>query len=527
MGIVSLVLVITCANLASLLLARAAARRREFAVRLAVGAGRGRLVRQGLTESLLLALIGGVAAIAFARFTSRALIALLSSGRSRPIALDTRPDAVILAFALAIAVVTSVLFGLAPALRATAVGERAVLQDAMRSRATRHGSLASILVALQTALSVVLVTGAALFARTLNNLVHVDAGFRRDGITLVSVEVPRAARDSTRDGLLALEVLDDLRAIPGVRAASVSGNLPLSGGGWTLPITLDDNAAAGRDEAEILTASPSYFDVFGIRLDAGRGFSLADGEGARPVAIVGETFVRQRFGLANPIGRRILLGSREQPFEIIGVVADVRSQGLRKQPLPAVYLSFFQGPNPQLNGGATIGLLTEPGRSVSLDVVRERVRKRSAFAAVNIRAFKDLVDASLVNERVMALLATFFGGLALTLAAIGLYGLLSFGVSRRSAEIGVRSALGATRVSVMWLVVSQAARLVTAGVVLGLPAVWATTRLVSGMLFGLAPTDPTTIASAVGVLAVVALIAAFLPARRAMRVSPMTALRSD
>ena len=527
MGIVSLVLLITCANLASLLLARASVRRREFAVRLALGAGRARLIRQVFTEGLLLAAVGGGAAVAFAQFASRALVALLSAGRARPIALDVRPDVTVLAFALGMALLTSVLFGLAPALRATAVAETSAMRDSTRSRAARRGRLASILVVTQAALSLVLVAGAALFARTLDNLLSVDSGFRRDSVTLVSVEIPRAARESARDASLAQEILDDMRALPGVRAASVSGNLPLSGGGWTLSVRLEDNPAAGKADAEILTASPSYFDVFGIALRAGREFSRSDGAAASPVAIVNESFVRDRFGMASPIGRRIILGDREQPFEIVGVVQDVRSEGLRKPAPPAVYLSFFQGPNPQLSGGATIGLLTERGGAVPIDAIRDRVRARSTFAAVNVRRFKDLVDAAIVNERLMALLATFFGVLALALAAVGLYGLLSFGVSGRTTEIGVRSALGATRGSVMWLVMSDALRLVGAGVVLGLPAIWATTRLVSGMLFGLTATDPAAIATAVGVLLLTALIAAYVPARRAVRVSPITALRSE
>jgi predicted permease len=415
---------------------------------------------------------------------------------------------------------------LAPALRATAIDESSALYDSARSRGARRGRSASLLVVAQAALSLVLVVGAGLFARTFGNLIGVDSGFRHDAVTLVTVEVPRAARDADRQAPLAQDILDDLRALPGVGAASVSGSHPLSGGGWTLSITLDDNPAAGNPDAEIVTVSPSYFDVFGIALRAGRDFARGDGPAAPRVAIVNEAFARERFGLVSPIGRRIRVGSRGGPLEIIGVVHDVRSEGPRAVARPQVYLSFFQGPNPQLSGGGTISLLTQNG-IVASEVIRQHVHALAPTAGVGVNQFGNVVDASLVNERLVALLAVFFGALALALATIGLYGLLAFGVTHRTAEIGVRTALGATRANVMWMVVSDALRLVAGGLLVGLPAVWATTRLVSGMLFGLTPTDPTTIALAVGLIVATALVAACLPARRAIRIDPITALKTE
>jgi predicted permease len=526
MGIVVLVLLIACANLASLLLARASARQREFAVRLAIGAGRGRLIRQVLTESFLLAVAGGVAAVAFAQVSSRALVSALSAGRSRPIALDVHADLRVLAFALGVMIVTNLLFGLAPAFRATAVDEASALYESARARGTRRGRLASILVVAQAALSLLLVVGAALFARTLSNLLSVDTGFRSDGVTLVSVEISRAARDSATQAMLAQETVDRLQQLPGVTAASISRTTPLSGGGWTLPVTRDDAPTASNAEAEMLMASPSYFTVFGIAVRAGREFSRADGLRAPRVAILNEALARERFGAASPIGRRIRIGEGQPPFEIVGVVQNVASEGPRKPARPAVYLSFFQMPTAELSGGATIALRTDHA-AIGEQTVRASVHAAVPFADVSLRSFKSLVDASLLNERLLAMLAEFFALLALALAAIGLYGLLAFRVSRRTTEIGIRTALGATSIRVVWLVMSDALRLVGAGLVLGLPAVWATTRVIGGMLYGLSPTDATAIAIAVALNVLTALVAAYLPVRRALRIPAIVALKCE
>jgi len=258
----------------------------------------------------------------------------------------------------------------------------------------------------------------------------------------------------------------------------------------------------------------------------GREFSRADGSSAPPVAIINESLARERFGATNPIGKRIRLGGRPAPLTIVGIAHDVMSEGPRKSAGPAVYLSFFQQKSPQLNGGATIGLLTERA-SVSEDAIRATIRNHAPIAAVNVRSFKAIVDATLLNERLLAVLATFFGVLALSLAAVGLYGLLAFSVSARTTEIGVRGALGASRGSVLWLVMSDALRLVAAGVLLGVPVVWASMRFISGMLFGLSPMDPAVIALSIGLIVFAAVIAAYLPARRAVRINPITALKYD
>jgi putative ABC transport system permease protein len=291
-------------------------------------------------------------------------------------------------------------------------------------------------------------------------------------------------------------------------------------------VALADNPAAGKPDAEILAVAPSYFDVFGVALRAGRDFSRTDGPDAPRVAIVSETFARERFGTASPLGKRILIGRRPVPFEIVGMVHSVTSSGMRQPATSAVYLSFFQEPNPQLSGGANIALLSDPA-VLTPDLIRRHVRAAVPTAAVNVRLFSNLVNASLVNERLMALLATFFGALALSLAAVGLYGLLAFDVSCRTAEIGVRTALGATRRDVVWIVLSKAFGLVGAGLVLGLPLVWATTRLVSGMLFGLTPTDPVAIGGAAALILLIAIAAAGFPVRKALRINPITALKAE
>jgi len=530
MAIVGVVLLIACTNLASLLLARAAARQREFSVRLAIGAGRGRLIRQVFTESLVLSVLGALSATVFAQFSSRLLVGLLSSGRTQGIVLDLSPDARVFTFAITAALVTSVLFGLTPALRATRVDAASALRASSRSHTRGRGRLASSLVVVQASLSLLLVVGGALFARTLVNLQRVDAGFRHDGVLLASVELSRALGADAQEGAIARQLIDELRSLPDVSAASVSTNIPLSGGSWTTNVTVDGVPESGKPaEVETFAVSAQFFRAFGIPVRAGREFLEADERDDAPrVAIVNEAFARERLGTTNALGHRITISARPgPPMEIVGVVQSAATSGLRRSAPPAIYLCFFQQKNPALSGGANIELLTSAPAAAMTALIRQHAQAKVPLARVEMRAFRDVVNGSLVNERLLAMLATFFGGLALALAAVGLYGLLAFDVSRRTAEMGVRAALGAKRSDVLWLVMSDALRLVGAGLVVGLPIVWGATRLVAGLLFGLSATDPWTIAGAAATIVVTALAAAYLPARRAMRIDAMVALKYE
>jgi predicted permease len=507
MALVGMVLLIACANVANLLLARAQARQREIAVRLAIGASRARLIRQLLTESVLLASLGAVLAIVLARIASQLLVQLLSTWRGG-IALDLTPDWRVFGFAAALAISTGILFGIAPALRATAV------------RPSSHTRLNSALVAAQVAVSFVLLIGAGLFVRTFENLDRLDPGFRHDGVLLVDGDVHRAVTQART--AFYLDLLRQIENLPGVVSASLAGNTPLSGGLWTDKVAIDNQPPSG-EAAHINSIAPRFFETMRTPLVAGRDFTPRDDASAPPVAIVNEAFVRRWFPEGHSIGRHVSAGSSLADMQIVGVVKDAISQTLREPPPPAVYVPLFQRQTefPTFVVHAS-GSLTQVASEL-----RRQLQADVPNTALDIHTLTAQVEAALVQERLMATLAASFGALALILAAVGLYGLIAYSVARRTSELGIRIALGAGHGNVMWLVIEGALRLLGFGLLLGVPAAWAASRLVTTMLWGLSATDPETIAAAIALLMITGVLASWVPARRAARIDPMAALRCE
>jgi putative ABC transport system permease protein len=507
MALVGMVLLIACANVANLLLARGQARRQEMAIRLAIGAGRGRLIRQLLTESCLLAVVGSVVAIGVAWSTSRFLVGLMVTWRGT-IALDLTPDWRVLGFTAAVALGTGIAFGIAPAWRATA------------PRVSSRTRLNAALVTGQVGISFVLLMGAGLFVRTLENLDRIDPGFRHEGVLLIEGDTHRVVSQART--AFYQDLLREVERLPGVVSASLAANTPLSGGWWTGPVGIDNRQPSG-ETVHLNSVAPRFFETMRTALVAGRDFNDQDDAGAAPVAIVNEAFVRRFLPEGHAIGRRVSAGSSMPGMQIVGVVRDAISQSLREPPPPAVYVPLFQ----RQTEFPTLVVYVRGGMTQAASMLRRALQPRLPGTAVQIHSLTSQVDAALVDERMMATLAAGFGTVALVLAAIGLYGLLAYTVARRTQEIGVRMALGAERAQVMWLVIRDALRWLAMGVGLGVPAAWAASRRIGSMLFGISAGDPVTIFCAAALLVGMGLAAGYLPARRASRVDPMAALRGD
>ena len=515
-AIVVLVLLIACANIASLLLARASDRRREIAVRLALGAGRPRIVRQLLIESVLLALIGAGAGLAIALVAGRFLVDLISTRQMR-VTVDLTPNWHVVAFTAGVALATAVIFGIAPALQATSVAPAAGLSDDARTSATRSRLLPA-LVSTQVALALVLLVGAGLFIRTLQNLQRFDPGFDARGVLLATFEGRRAS--------VPADAVDALRSLPGVVSASISTHTPLSGSWWSEPAVPAGQPVPERDNAFFVAAGPQFFATLRIPIVAGRDFSTRDAADAPPVAIVNERFAQRFFANDTAVGRRLdaNVRGRRRSLEVIGVAGNTNAAGLRAAAPPTVYVSYAQlaGDFP-----TTIAVRAAGPLGPTIAAVRGTLGARLPDAAIDVRPLSEQVDATRVQERMLATLAGAFGAVAVGLTCIGLYGLLACTVVRRTKEIGIRLAMGAQRSQVIAMVIDDAARRVAAGAAVGLPAAWAAARGVRSILFGLTPTDPAAIAAAVTALGAAALAAAYLPARRASRIDLLAALRHE
>ena len=522
MAAVTLVLLIACTNVVNLLLARGVARRREMALRLAIGASRWRLIRQLLTESALLGLTGGVAGFVLSRIGAPMLVALVSDGSS-PVDLNIEPDVRILSFTIAVALGSSLIVGLLPALRTARVEIASDMDASPRTLSASRGSArwSQALIAVQVALSLLLLIGAALILTSLRNIRTFDAGFNRDQVLLQPISPEKAGFTGDRGTRYWREVLERVRAIPGVRAAGLSMITPISGGGIDLTMTVEDRAGATPATVYVNRISDGFLGAMGTPLRRGRDFTERDGQGS-PVAIVNEALAQRFFRNEDPIGRRVTLGI--QPgVEIVGVVANAKYLSLREQDVPTIYTWVLNGSD---NVGLQLTIGTTGDPRLLAPVIRRDVQSIAASVRVpQPRTLTGQIDQSLVTERLVGRLLGTFAVLALVLASVGLYGVLGYAVARRTGEIGLRLALGAGRSTVLRGVLRESAVLAAIGSAFGVPASLLLARALESLLFDVRPSDPIILIGCVVSLFAVALVAAAVPAWRASRVDPLVAMR--
>jgi predicted permease len=529
MAIVGLVLLIASANVASLLLARAAARQRELATRLAIGASAGRIARQALAESVLLAFAGGVAGLFLAIWIEQALLSFIPVP-SASLHLTTAPDWRVLSFTLAVCLMTGLLFGLAPAMAAMRVDLAPTLKVDARHVAGGPARFRQALVVLQVSLSALLLIGASQFLRSLVNLHRIDTGLRTASVFTFSVNPSLNGYNKERSVRFYRALRDRLSAVPGVESVGAAAIPVLAEDWWANAVTLDGAEPAPRDQAHpnFNMVSPGYLTALGIPLLAGRNFTPADADSKVRVAMVNQTFVQKFCAGRNPVGRRIGMGDdpgTKVDIEIVGLMRDANYQTVREEVRPQVFLDDEQNPDiQQVNFYVKTAFDFLPMSAT----VRQLVRGLDPAVPVSdLRTMDAQAELTLARDRMMTVLTSAFGGVATLLAAFGLYGLMSFNVARRTREIAVRMALGAEAGSVIWLVMKEVLALVIGGACLAIPAARALTALVRSQLYGVAPDDVASIVAATASLALVALVAAYIPLRRAARIDPMRVLRSE
>ena len=530
MAVVGVLLLITCANVANLMLGRAGVRQREIAVRIALGAGRRRLVRQLITESALLAVAGGAGGLLLAFWATTSLLAVLSRA-STPISLNAHPDLRVLGFTAFVSLFSAVLFGLAPALRATYPGVAGLKESGRVLGSMRtQWPLGRSLVVLQVALSLVLLVGAGLLVRSLKNLRDFYPGFNAQHVVLVSTNPGLVGYKDAQAVALYRRLATEIRAFPGVRSVSYSDFSPLGARlSFTLPTVDGYTPRPGENTPVMLNIiGPDYFKALETPVLLGREFTDADAGGAPKVGIVNQTMAHHFFGDANPIGHRFSIpGWRGDSswIEIVGVIQDAKYHNLREQAPPQAYVPFLQAPE---SGTATIEVrtATEP-TGLEAGVRRLIQRADSRLPVFDVKTLTEQADESLVEDRLLASFSTLFGLLALVLASVGLYGVMAHAISRRTNEIGVRMALGAQPGNILGMVVRETLLLVMIGVAAGVPVALGASRLIRSELYGLSPSDPITISLTALLMLAVAAVAGYLPARRATKVDPMVALRYE
>jgi predicted permease len=529
MTLVGLILAIACANVANLLLARASARRREIALRLSVGAGRFRVVRQLLTESVLLASLGGVLGILFALWGMRFLTLLLANGNEN-FTLHAELNWRVLGVAIALSLLTGVLFGLAPALQSTRVDVISAMKEMqagemMGRRSFWRISLSQSLVIGQIAVSLLMLVAAGLFVRTLTNLQSIELGFNRENLLLFALDARKAGHKDPEITAFYGDLLKRFSALPGVRDASLS-NQPLIEAGFGMSLDIHGKPADGSNR--MLVVGPAFMRTMQIPMVAGRDIDERDQPDSQAVAVVSEFFAQLNFGGENPLGQHVVIRSFPnrpgRDMEIVGIAKDVRYGGLRDKRRPVVFVPYNQGfPKPSQ---MIYELRTSGNPLMLVNAVREIVHQADSLVPLSkVKSQVQEIDQTINQEIIFAELCTAFAILALVIACVGLYGTVSYNVARRTGEIGIRMALGARRGDVVKMILRQVFMLAAVGLAIGLPIAFGASKLVSSFLYGMNPNDPLAIAAAVAILLVAAILAGYAPARRASQIDPMVALR--
>ena len=557
MAVVALVLLIACANLANFLLARAAARQREISTRLALGSSRARIVRQSLIETLLLSLAGGLLGLGIAFGATRALIVFVSHGNAN-IAMSSRPDMRVLLFTLTVSLLTGLLFGLAPALSAARIGAANTLSSSARTAQSSGGKSAHFwpkaLVTAQVMLSLLLLVGAGLFLRTLRNLQNQDYGFERTHLLLADFNVQFAGYKPSQVAALHQILLERISALPGVRSAALSGAPPIANSAWTSSLELSGYTPAPKEDMDsaLNRVSGQYFETAGISIVAGRAIAPSDTESSLKVAVINQAIAKHFFPKGDALGRSLTIDIDpvKGPWQIVGIARDTKSGDPRNpDPIRMTYIPLAQiepfvpvdASAPAPSGAAPAPPVENQNRFANTILVRTTgdpaksvADLRAAVASVDpnlalihVATIREQVSNQMTHDELISTLTSIFSLLALLLAAIGLYGVMSYNVVRRTNEIGIRLALGAQSPAVLWMILRESLFLLAIGVALGLPLALAATRVVKQQLFGLSALDPMTYAIAIAVVSGMTIFAAWLPARRAAKVDPMVALRCD
>lgn len=531
MAIVAIVLLIVCANVANLLLSRSAVREKEISIRLAIGAARGRLIRQLLTESMLLTIFGGALGILITRWGAQALVVLVTGSSS---AVKASIDARVLIFTAGVSLLAGVLFGLVPALRASRVDLSTPIKGS--SHAGLRFGLANGLVIFQIAASLVLLIGAGLFLRTLQKLAGQDPGFDEDHVVLARIDPQRAGYTQEQTPALYRALIERLEALPGVRSATVAYSGPLDDDTWSSNFSIEGMPEKTRLSPHVYKelVGPNYFETQGIPIISGRDIGPQDGPGTPLVTVINETMAKNFFANMDPIGRRFSLGAPFKPQEamtIVGVAANARYYSLREAVPPMEFCAAMQVPDEASHSAAFARLIevrtTGDPRALAPEIRGAVAQVAGNLPATRINTLRQQVQAELKQNLDAAKLSTAFAALALLLACIGLYGTMAYRVSRRTNEIGIRMTLGAQRANIFWLVTRECLMLVAIGLAIGVPIGLAATRIIASQLFGIRAIDPLTFAGVSILLILVALAACYIPARRAMHVDPMVALRYE
>jgi macrolide transport system ATP-binding/permease protein len=524
-AVVGIVLIIACANVANLMLARASGRRREIAIRLAVGASRPQLIRQLLTESLMLSGLGGLIGFIAAQWAAGSLPSFFPANEME--GLNLTLDWRVLVFTIGISFVTGLLFGLVPAIHSTRMNLVPSLKDEATATIQRFGrvGLRDVLVVTQLALSLVLLVGAALFVRSLKQALTYDPGFASQSLLIASLETRGTGIDKQQGRLFYEQMLERVRHLPGVQGATLTRVIPISGGGQRRGINLEGYQPRENEDTELNTnvVGPDFFSTMGIPLVQGREFSAQDREGSPGVVIVNEELSQRYFG-GNALGKRLRMGSDNPYLEIIGIARNAKYRNLREQTLPFIYIPLAQ----EYQAGMTVMVRTAGDPVSQLAPLRNEMRSLNRDVPVfSVQTMTDRIGGQLAGDRLIAVLLSIFGIAALMLASIGIYGVVRYSVSQRTHEIGIRMALGAERGDILKLILRQGMSLILVGVGVGLSISLLLTRVLKNLLFGISATDPITFAVVVLVLGGVALLACYFPARRATKVDPLVALRYE